>query len=283
MGKIIIASDSSSDLSPELIARYDVKIMPYTVIMGEKSYKDGIDVTPDDLLSFAAKTGKLPKTAAVNTAEAEDFINSIRTNPDDEIIFFTLSSKMSGTYQYAALAAENLGNVYTVDSQNLSTGVGHLVVKAAEMRDNGNGVEEILDVINRMVPKVRASFILDDLEHMRKGGRCSAVAAFGANLLKIKPMIAVRDGEMGVAKKYRGQLCEVLKQYTLDLLENKDNIDLDRCFVTHTRMDPEWVADIIELVKATLPFKEVIETTAGATISVHAGPNCLGVLFVEKY
>ena len=283
MGKIIIASDSSSDLSPELIKRYDVKIMPYTVIMGEESYKDGIDVTPDDLLSFVAKTGKLPKTAAVNTAEAEDFINSIRSNPDDAIIFFTLSSKMSGTYQYATLAAQNLGNVYTVDSQNLSTGVGHLVVKAAEMRDNGSSVQEILDVMNRMVPKVRASFILDDLEHMCKGGRCSAVAAFGANLLKIKPMIAVRDGEMGVAKKYRGQLREVLKQYTLDLLENKDNIILDRCFVTHTKMDPEWVGAIVELVKETLPFKEVIETTAGATISVHAGPNCLGVLFVEKY
>ncbi|MBQ0110526.1 MAG: DegV family protein [Oscillospiraceae bacterium] len=283
MGKIIIASDSSCDLSPEIIERYDIKIVPFTVNMGEKSYKDGVDVFPDDLYKFEQESGTLPKTAAVNMAEAEEFFEKIRDDKSDPIIFFALSASMSGTYQYATAAAEELGNIYTVDSQNLSTGVGHLVIKAAELAKSGKTVDEILAVIEKMKPCVRASFVLDKLEYLHKGGRCSAVAAFGANLLKLKPMIGVRDGAMGVEKKYRGQYYEVLKQYTKDLLEGNDNVDLDRCIVTHSGVTPECLNDIVELVKTTLPFKEVLITRAGATISVHCGPNCLGVLFVEKY
>ena len=283
MGKLIIASDTSVDLSKELIEKYDIKTAPFSVILGEEQYKDGVDITPDDIYAYHDRTGTLGKTAAINVAEAEEFFRSLKENDDDEIIFFTISKTLSGTNQYACVAASEVGGVYVIDTKNLSTGGGLSVIKACEMRNEGKTAEEIVDFVNnKMVDYVNASFVIDSLEYLHKGGRCSTLAALGANLLKLKPCIEVKNGVMSVGKKYRGKFMDVLKEYTAARLENGDNIDLDRVFVTHAGVDMEIVNAVAEQVKNTLPFKEVLITRAGATVSCHCGRNTLGVLFVQK-
>ena len=283
MGKLIIASDTSIDLSKELIEKYDIKTAPFSVILGEEQFKDGVDITPDDIYAYHDKTGTLGKTAAINVAEAEEFFRSLKENDDDEIIFFTISKTLSGTNQYACVAASEVGGVYVIDTKNLSTGGGLSAIKACEMRNEGKTAEEIVDFINnKMVDYVNASFVIDSLEYLHKGGRCSTLAALGANLLKLKPCIEVKNGSMAVGKKYRGKFADVLVEYTQARLEDADNIDLERVFVTHAGVDMEIVNAVAEQVKKTLPFKEVLITRAGATVSCHCGRNTLGVLFVQK-
>ena len=270
MGKLIIASDTSIDLSKELIEKYDIKTAPFSVILGEEQYKDGVDITPDDIYAYHDRTGTLGKTAAINVAEAEEFFRSLKENDDDEIIFFTISKTLSGTNQYACVAASEVGGVYVIDTKNLSTGGGLSAIKACEMRNEGKTAEEIVDFVNnKMVDYVNASFIIDSLEYLHKGGRCSTLAALGANLLKLKPCIEVKNGSMAVGKKYRGKFADVLVEYTQARLEDADNIDLDRVFVTHAGVDMEIVNAVAEQVKKTLPFKEVLITRAGATVSCH--------------
>ena len=281
MSEIIISCDSSCDLSKELIERYNIKVSPFSVLLGDKQYHDGVDITPDDIYEYHKKTGNLARTAAINMQESLEFFNSVRTD-DTPIIFITISQKMSGTYQYASLAAKELKNVFVVDGENLSTGGGHLVIKAAELAKSGKTPEEIVEILNETKKRVNASFVIDSLEYLRKGGRCSTLAALGANLLKLKPYIEVRHGEMSVGKKYRGNFANVLKEYTAAVLADKDNIELDRVFITHAGADEKLVNDIAEQVKNTLPFKEVLITRAGATVSVHCGANTLGVLFIQK-
>ena len=283
MGKLIIASDTSVDLSKELIEKYDIKTIPFSVMLGDEQYHDGVDITPDDIYAYHDRTGTLGKTAAVNVAEAEEFFRSLKENDDDEVVFFTISKTLSGTNQYSCVAASEVGGVYVVDTKNLSTGGGLSVIKACEMRNEGKTAEEIVDFVNnKMVDYVNASFVIDSLEYLHKGGRCSTLAALGANLLKLKPCIEVKNGVMSVGKKYRGKFMDVLKEYTAARLENGDNIDLDRVFVTHAGVDMEIVNAVAEQVKNTLPFKEVLITRAGATVSCHCGRNTLGVLFVQK-
>ena len=283
MGKLIIASDTSIDLSKEFIEKYDIKTAPFSVILGEEQYKDGVDITPDDIYAYHDRTGTLGKTAAINVAEAEEFFRSLKENDDDEIIFFTISKTLSGTNQYACVAASEVGGVYVIDTKNLSTGGGLSAIKACEMRNEGKTAEEIVDFVNnKMVDYVNASFIIDSLEYLHKGGRCSTLAALGANLLKLKPCIEVKNGSMAVGKKYRGKFADVLVEYTQARLEDADNIDLDRVFVTHAGVDMEIVNAVAEQVKKTLPFKEVLITRAGATVSCHCGRNTLGVLFLQK-
>ena len=283
MGKLIIASDTSVDLGKELLEKYNIKTIPFSVMLGDEQYHDGVDITPDDIYAYHDRTGTLGKTAAVNVAEAEEFFRSLKENDDDEVVFFTISKTLSGTNQYSCVAASEVGGVYVVDTKNLSTGGGLSVIKACEMRDNGATAEEIVDFINnKMVDCVNASFVIDSLEYLHKGGRCSTLAALGANLLKLKPCIEVKNGVMSVGKKYRGKFMDVLKEYTAARLENGDNIDLDRVFVTHAGVDMEIVNAVAEQVKNTLPFKEVLITRAGATVSCHCGRNTLGVLFVQK-
>ena len=189
---------------------------------------------------------------------------------------------MSSTYNNACMAAEELGNVYIIDTKNLSTGGGLLVITAAELLNQGLPVEEIVEKTRETVARVDASFVIDNLEYLYKGGRCSAVAMLGANLLKLKPCIQVKNGKMDVAKKYRGRYADVLKQYVVDKIGDYSDIDLDRVFVTHAGCDPQLVNEIVELVKKTAPFKEVFLTRAGCTVSSHCGANTLGVLFIRK-
>lgn len=283
MGKLIIASDTSVDLSKELLEKYNITTAPFSVILGDNQYKDGIDITPDDIYEFHKKTGVLGRTAAINVAEAEEFFKSLKQNEDDKIIFFTISQGFSGTNQYANVAAQEVGGVYVIDTKNLSTGGGLSVIKACEMRDEGKSCEEIVDFINnKMVDYINASFIIDSLEYLHKGGRCSALAALGANLLKLKPCIEVKNGSMAVGKKYRGKFADVLMEYVEARLEDADNIDTDRIFVTHAGVDMDIVNAVANKVKETLPFKEVLITRAGATVSCHCGRNTLGILFVQK-
>ena len=279
--KVIIASDSTSDLNEELIARYGVKIVPLKVNLGDNQYTDGVDIDPDFIYQFYEENGQLPKTSAPSIADFENFFKE-QTADGSAVVFFTISSDMSATYNNARLAAEDVDNVYVVDTRNLSTGGGLLVVAAGEMAAEGKSAEEIAKACGELTARVDASFVIDNLEFLHKGGRCSAVAAFGANLLQLKPCITVHDGKMGVSKKYRGSFSSTLQKYVADRIGDGSDIDLDRIFVTHAGCDEAIVNQCVEQVKAVAPFKEVFVTRAGCTISSHCGRNTLGVLFVRK-
>ena len=278
--KVIIASDSTCDLSPELIEKYGIKILPLSVRLGENDYKDGVDVTPDDIYEHYRKTGELPKTAAVNVSDFADFFESA-TEAGSEVVVFTISALMSSTYNNARLASEDFNGVYAVDTKNLSTGGGLLVLKAADMAAEGYTAEEIAKTCEALTDKVDASFVIDDLEFLYKGGRCSALERFGANLLKLKPCITVKDAKMGVGKKYRGNFADVLPKYVEDRIGDGSEIEKGRVFVTHAGCDMNVVNGCVEQVKA-LGFEEVLITRAGCTISSHCGQNTLGVLFLRK-
>ena len=277
----VITSDSTTDLSKELKERYNVTVMPLKITLGDKTYTDGVDISPDDIYAHHDRTGELPKTAATNVGDCIDFFKPF-CDAGKTVIHFTISSDMSSTYSNACLAAEELGNVYVIDTKNLSTGGGLLVVAAAEMLASGLSAEETAEKTRALVPCVDASFIIDSLEYLYKGGRCSAVAMFGANLLKLKPCIQVKNGKMDVAKKYRGKFSEVAKQYVSEKISDYSDIELDRVFVTHAGCDPELMNELVELVKSKAPFKEVFLTRAGCTVSSHCGANTLGVLFIRK-
>ena len=207
--QIIISSDSTCDLSRELIDRYNIRILPMGVTLGDNSYRDGVDITPDDLYAYVEKTGQLPKTSAINMAENADYFEEL-TRDGSAVIHFTISASMSATYNNARMAAEDFEDVYVVDAKNLSTGSGLLVLAAAEMAQQGLEAKEIAQKVSELADYVDASFVVDNLEYLAKGGRCSAVAAFGANLLQLKPCISVKNGAMGVSKKYRGKFEKVL-------------------------------------------------------------------------
>ncbi len=281
MSKIIISSDSTTDLSVDLREKYDIKIIPLGITLGTNLYRDGVDIDPDFIYAHHEKTGELPKTNAANVGECIDYFADL-TKDGDTLIHFSLSSTMSSTYSNACLAAAEVGNVYVIDSKNLSTGGGLLVLAAAEMVAAGKSAEEIVDTVTKMADCVDASFVIDNLEYLHKGGRCSAVAMLGANLLKLKPCIEVKGGSMGVGKKYRGVYGRVLAEYVNERLVNVDDIDTTRAFVTHAGCDEEIVNAVYEQVKATGIFDEVLLTRAGCTISSHCGANTLGVLFVRK-
>lgn len=279
--KVLITCDSSCDIGPELCERYGVVLNPFRINLGDDSYVDGVDITPDDLYAFHDKTGQLPKTSATNVAEHTEFFKK-HLEDAEELIFFTISAKMSANYQTAQLAAEELENVYVIDSANLSTGVGLLVLTAADMAEQGKSAAEICAEIERLRPMVNASFVIDSLEYLHKGGRCSALAALGANLLKLKPCIEVKNGAMGVAKKYRGRFEDVIQAYAKERLAHPDQIVNDRVFVTHAGCDQAVVDRVVKIVKENLNCKELFVTRAGSTVSVHCGRNTLGVLFIQK-
>ena len=279
--KILIASDSTSDLGAELIAKYGIKILPLGVTLGENTYTDGVDIDPDMIYANYEKTGQLPKTSAVNIADFEDFFEE-QTKAGYSIVLFTISSEMSSTYHNAHLAAEDYENVYVVDARNLSTGVGLLVLTAAEMAEKGCGAHEIYDECTRLTEYVDASFVIDSLEFLHKGGRCSALAALGANLLQLKPCIVVKGGKMGVTKKYRGKFAAVLPQYIADRIGNGENVHADKVFITHAGCDQAIIDSCVAKVKELIPEANVMITRAGCTVSAHCGRNTLGVLFIRK-
>jgi DegV family protein with EDD domain len=280
--KMIIASDSTCDLGSELMNAYGIKILPLTINLGGQLYADGTEIDPDTIYAHYEKTGEIPKTSAINIADFEEFFGE-QTKNGAEVVFFTISSTMSATYHNACLAAEDFPGVHIVDTQNLSTGGGLLVLAAAEMAQDGKlNAAEIADACRKMAPCVDASFVIDNLEFLHKGGRCSAVAAFGANLLQLKPCIGVSEGKMGVGKKYRGKFAMVLQKYIEDRVGDGTGICKKRIFVTHAGCDAEIVQQCVDQVKALQMFDEVLVTRAGCTVSSHCGRNTLGVLFVKE-
>lgn len=279
--KVLLVSDSTTDLNSELIERYGIKILPLGVTLGEKLYSDGVDIDPDRIYEYYEKNGELPKTSAVNMADFADAFEEY-TKEGYSVVCFTISAEMSSTYHNACLAAEDFENVHVVDTRNLSTGGGLILAAAGDMVKEGKSAFEIAEACRALTGKVDASFIVDDLEFLHKGGRCSAVAAFGANLLQLKPCITVRGGKMGVGKKYRGKFAQVLAKYVAEQLGDASDIELDRIFVTHAGCDEEIYMSCVEQVKSIAPFKEVCITRAGCTISSHCGRNTLGVLFIRK-
>ena len=279
--KIKITSDSTCDLSREQIAKYDVHILPLAVAMGENNYRDGVDITPEQIYTHVAKGGDLPKTAANNIADyAEVFAKYSKEY--DAVIHLNISAEFSSCHQNACLAAEEFENVYVVDSRNLSTGHGLLVIRAYELAEAGKTGAEIAEELRGMVDRVDASFILNQLEYLKKGGRCSALAVLGANMLKLKPCIEVKDGKMGVGKKYRGAFDKSMKDYIHDRLADRDDLELDRVFVTHSGIDKELIDLAVNTVRELQPFKEICITQAGCTVSSHCGPDTIGVLYIHK-
>ncbi len=279
--KVVIASDSTCDLSPEIIEKYGIEILPLSVHLGENLYRDGVDINPDEIYAHFEKTGELPKTAAVNVSEFAEFFKA-ETEKGNEVVVFTISSDMSSTYNNARLAAEEFEGVYAVDTRNLSTGGGLIVMRAAEMAAEGKSACEIAKACTALTSSVSASFVVSDIEFLYKGGRCSALAAFGANLLNLKPCIYVAGGKMAVGKKYRGKFSISVKKYVEDQLSELDSIDSARVFVTHAGCDPEIVDSCVESIQGLGYFKEICITRAGCTISSHCGRNTLGVLFIKK-
>lgn len=279
--KILIASDSTTDLSPELIEKYGIEIIPMGVTLGEKDYTDGVDIDPDMIYANYEKTGKLPKTAAINIAQFENFFEK-KTAEGYSVVLFTISAEMSSTFGNACLAAEDFENVYVVDTRNLSTGGGLLLLTAAEMAEQGKSAKEIAEECQRLAAYVDASFVIDSLEFLYKGGRCSAVAKVGATVLGLKPCIVVKSGVMGVGKKYRGKFDTVLPQYIADRIGDASDIHLDKVFVTHAGCDEDVVNMCVAKVKEIAPDANVMITRAGCTVSSHCGRNTLGVLFIRK-
>ena len=279
--KIKITSDSTCDLSKEQIEKYGIEIMPLSVAMGDQNYHDGVDIHPDAIYAHVAEGGDLPKTAANNIADYMEVFGKCAAEYD-AVIHLNISAEFSSCYQNACLAAEDFENVYVVDSRNLSTGHGLLVLKAVELAESGMDAAAIAEELRETANRVDASFILDQLEYLKKGGRCSAVAVLGANLLKLKPCIEVVDGKMGVGKKYRGAFSKSLKDYINDRIGGREDLELDRVFITHSGISQELLDMAVETVKELQPFKDVYVTRAGCTVSSHCGPNTIGVLFIRK-
>lgn len=278
---IKITSDSTCDLSPELLELYDVEIIPLSVIQGGSARKDGLDITPDDIFRHVDGGGDLPSTAAISVGEYQERF-SVLSAQYEAVIHINISADFSSCHQNACIAAEEFDNVYVVDSRNLSTGHGHVVVEAALAAQRGMGAVEIVDYLKDLTGRVEASFIMDRLDYMVKGGRCSAVTMLGANLLKLKPCIEVKDGKMGVVKKYRGTFEKCLREYIKDRLAGRDDLVHDRIFITYSSASEETVRMVREEIAKYAAFTQVLATRAGCTVSSHCGPNTLGILFIRS-
>ena len=279
--RVKIISDSTCDLSPELLERYDIAITPLCVIKDGKEFHDGVDITPADIFTHVDGGGELCSTAAVSQFEYTQMFTRY-AKEYDEVVQINIGSNFSCCYQNACLAAQEFDNVFVVDSGNLSTGQGLLVVAAAKFAQQGVSGIEIAERVRALVPKVETSFLIDRLDYMRKGGRCSTVAALGANLLKLKPCIEVREGKMSVCKKYRGSFEKCIRQYVKERLDGRTDIAGDLAFITHPACQKNVVDAAMEEAARYGAFDEVIETHAGCTVSCHCGPDTLGILFVRK-
>ena len=279
--RVIIACDSTCDLGDVLRQQFDIKVLPLGITLSDTLYIDGVTVDPDMIYDHYKKTGVLPKTSAINVGECDDFFRE-HTADGSEMVFITIGSELSSTYRNACLAAAEYENVYVVDGCSLSTGGTMLVYHAAQMAQQGKSAKEIADACCELRERVSVSFVVDDLEFLHKGGRCSALAALGANVLQIKPCIAVENGKMGMSKKYRGKFAAVLLKYLDEALVNPETVDSEMIFVTHAGCDDAICQACIDRVKEILPEAHVELVRAGCTISSHCGRNTLGVIFARK-
>jgi len=279
--KIKIMSDSTCDLSSELLQKYDITLVPLTIVKDGKPYTDCIDIAPADIFAHVAAGGELCSTTALNPGEYHDHFSKYVSDYDG-ILHINISAEFSSCYQNACLAAEEFDNVRVVDSRNLSTGQGLVVLKACELAQTCQSLDELQQQVAEFTSRVEASFLLDQLQYMVKGGRCSSVVALGANLLNLKPCIEVKNGKMSVVKKYRGNYAKCLANYIKDRLHGREDLDRQILFVTRTPVAQECLDAVKSAVNEYADFENIYWTEAGCTVSCHCGPSTLGVLFVRK-
>ena len=279
--KIKITSDSTCDLSKELIEKNNIGVIPLIIIKDGVEHRDGVNIVPADIFQHVANGGALCSTAALGVGEYEEYFSQY-TNDFDGVLHINIGSGFSSCYQNACLAAEEFNNVKVIDSMNLSTGQGLVVLKACELAQTCQSLEELHQQVQDFTKRVEASFLLDQLKYMAKGGRCSSATALGANLLNLKPCIEVKDGKMSVVKKYRGNYAKCLTNYVKDRLTNRDDLDMWTLFVTRTPVTKECEDAVAAAVAACDAFDHTYWTEAGCTVSCHCGPGTLGVLFVRK-
>ncbi len=280
--KIKVLSDSTCDLPQELVEKYNITIVPLTVVKDDQSFSDGVDITPADIFAHVAAGGSLCSTAAVSVGDYVDWFSKF-SGEYDGVVHINISSEFSCSHQNAKLAAAEFENVIAIDSRNLSTGQGLVVLKACELAETCNSLDELAGALTEFTGRVEASFLLDRLEYMVKGGRCSSAAALGANLLNLKPCIEVKDGKMGVVKKYRGNYAKCLAAYVKDRLSCREDLEKGTLFVTRTPVSDDCLQAVADAVKEYgSDFENTYWNEAGCTVSCHCGPGTLGVLFVRK-
>ena len=278
--RIRFSADSTCDMSADFIDRYQVKVIPLSVELEGKFYKDGVDISPEEIISRVNQGAPLPKTSAINAAEYEQVFDELLKDCD-AVIHFNISSDFSSCYQNACIAAQDKP-VYCIDSRSLSSGIALVLAETADLVEEGKTPEEIIREIPAICEKVDASFIVDRLDYLHKGGRCSMLAMLGANVLHLRPCIEVREGKMTVGKKYRGTYERCARQYLTDRMKEKDSISTKRVYITHTGLADNALESIRRIVKDAIPFTEVFETRAGCSITSHCGDNTFGILMVRK-
>ena len=283
MGKIRITADSTCDLSESLLQKYEISILPLNIVLDMKSYSDGEEISPDEIYAWSEKMHKTPKTAAVAYDRALEMASAFQKN-GDEMIFFGISESMSTTCNVMRMVKEELNytGMYIIDSQNLSTGIGLQVLRAAELAAQGLAAQEIVTQIEQERGRVRASFVVERLDYLAMGGRCSSVVALFGGKLKLKPRIEVTDGKMEAGKKYRGNQDKVILKYVQDMEMQLRQADPHRIFITHSGCEEAVIRSVEEYLKGLHHFEEILITRAGGVISSHCGPGTLGVLFYEK-
>lgn len=279
--KIKITSDSTCDLSQALQQQYDITLVPLTVVKGDAQFKDGVTITPAEIFAHVAAGGALCSTAAVSIGEYTDLFQTYLKDYD-AIIHINIGSGFSACHQNALLAAEELDNVRCVDSRNLTTGQGLLVLEACRLAGELDDLDAIVEALNAYAGRIEASFLVDKLDYLVKGGRCSSAAALGANLLNLKPCIEVKDGKMSVGKKYRGNYAKCLSSYVKERLADREDVDRGTLFITHTVIPEDCRTAVQESVDTYGKFQQVYDAVAGSTISCHCGPGTLGIIFVRK-
>lgn len=279
-----IISDSTCDLSKELVQKYDIKIISLHVSLGEEEYEDGRNITPDEIYKWSDENKATPKTAAPSITEVMEVMQSSLAEAE-EVICFSVSDQMSTTGNVMRMTAAEMemeDKIFVVDSANLSTGVGLLVLKAADMAQDGKSAKEIVEELERLKPYVRASFVVDTLTYLHRGGRCSGLAALAGGALKLHPKIVVENGAMSPTKKYRGQMSKVILNYAKEMEEQLKNALPERVFITHSGCTAEIIEEVYQYLESLGIFEEILVTRAGSVISSHCGPGTLGVLFIEK-
>lgn len=279
-----IISDSTCDLSPELIAKYDIDILPLHILLGEDEYEDGKNITPEQIYSWSDENKTTPKTSAPALTDAIELFKPY-IDEGREIVCFSISSSMSTSGNVMRIAAEELeaeDRITVIDSANLSTGIGLLVIEAAIMAQNNHTVEEIVSAIEALKPNVRASFVVDTLTYLYRGGRCNAVSAMAGGVLKLHPKIVVENGSMNASKKYRGKINSAIMTYVKDMEDDLKAARPDRVFITHSGCDRTIVEEVHSYLENLGVFSEILETRAGGVISSHCGPGTLGVLFIQS-
>lgn len=276
-----ICTDSCIDINKEQLEEYNISVLPLCVILKDKEYLDGVNINPKDIYEYVDKTGQLPKTATRSIEDFKEFFSNLLASGDD-VIYMGISDKLSSSFSYACKAKEELNNnkLHLVDSKSLSSGIGLLILYAAKMAKIGQDAETICKELERQRNFNQTSFVVDKLDYLYKGGRCSAMARFGANLLKIKPRLELVDGKIENTGKYMGQFKVVVKKYIDDMLKIHSNYKKDLCFITHTCTDEEFVRNIVDYVKSKNIFDNVVSSVAGSTITCHCGKNTLGILYL---